>query len=308
MRTMLPLALIASLLLAACEVSDPHRDLLATGASSKASNTTWPASTQDTAVSWFGVYDPETRIENSADPLYGRLEGNAWVADSNWSEADEMRVGRAFPLGRPLAGLDSTGQPVLVVLDSFPRPTGDLYVGAFAAHVQPAADSVGPILFWTGSIAPRLIRPVPVSLTPDISATLARVADSLFQRALTEHEPMEGTPGIAVRDVHAFAVPGADSLIAVRTSAEISEGEGSDADHRGGIFMVLSSDARQVRYARFGHPEWSPHATTVRDITPILFFTIPGDQRILMFSTYWGPWESNGYGILDFATGHPLAH
>ena len=307
MRSMTRLAFIASLLLAACQLGDPHPDARATSASGKPSNTTW-STFQDTTVSWFGVYDPQTRIENSADPLYGRLEGNVWVADSNWSEADEMRVGRAFPLGRPLAALDSTGRPVLVVLDSFPRPTGDLYVGAFAAHVQPAADSVGPILFWTGSIAPRLIRPVPVSLTPDISATLARVADSLFQRALTEREPMEGTPRIAVRDVHALAVPGADSLIVVRASVEISEGEGSDADHRGGIFMVLASDARQVRYARFGHPEWGPNATTVRDITPILFFTIPGDQRILMFSTYWGPWESNGYGILDLATGHPLAH
>ena len=153
-----------------------------------------------------------------------------------------------------------------------------------------------------------MIRPITVSLTQGISATLARVTDSLFQRALTEREPMEGSLCISVRDAQAVSVPGADSLVVVRASVDISGRSGPDADDRAGVFMVLSGDARQVRYARFGHPEWSPNATTVRDIRPIVFFTIPGDQRILMFSTYWGPWEDNSYGILDLATGHPLAH
>ena len=139
---MISLAFIALLLLTACRASDAHPESLATSASRDSGNPT-PLVRRDTAVSYFGVYDPETRIENSADPLYGRLEGHAWVADSSSSEADEMRVARAFPLRRPLAGLDSTGQPAFVVLDNFPKPTDDLYVGAFAAHVEAAADSAG---------------------------------------------------------------------------------------------------------------------------------------------------------------------
>ncbi len=302
------LASIGLLLLMGCSHSQDERpDSPATKPTSSPLSTTSPLATLDSVSSYFGIYDADTRVDYLADPFYGHLTHQAWMVDSDTSHDDATRLARVFPLRHRLPGLDSAGRTRYVTLDSVPKAMGDMFVGTFAAHLEPEADKTGPILFWTGSDGPREARAVSVSLTPSLTETIGHAADSLFRIALKERPRARGTSTITLRNLHVLSVAGADSILVARADADIGVG-GESVDDRGSVFVVFDRVFHAIRYGRFGHPEWSPEAPSVRDIRPLLFFTFRGDARVYAFAAYAGPWEDNSFSILDLATGKPVAH
>jgi len=255
---------------------------------------------------FFGVFDPGSR-EYGADPLVGRLAGTRWQPDSIGSRGDFARILRPFHPGDTLPGIDSLGGMVGVVIDSLPNSMGEAE-GSIAAHIaQPRRGNIGPVLFWTRSLRPNVVRPLPQHITPEIAARVQRVADSIFALALPEAEDIDKLATIRLRDLRAFTVPGADSLLFARAAADIVRPNQQEPDDRGNIFVALSRARLRVQYGSFGHPEWSPNSVRVRIIDPVAYFSLPGDSRLLLFADYQGPWESNAFAILDLATGRPLA-
>ena len=271
------------------------------------------ATTDTSALVHFAVLDPGSR-DPSGDAFAGRyvrreqrfMQDSVMVSESTPFPLPVPSYVAAFPVRQGLSGVAADGKPVRVMVDSLVRGTGDLYEGQMAAHVvgSPAAF---PVLFWTPGVDVTVLRHSPVAIDSVTADRLRAAAESLFVAAFRDGDPdvasgariMPGAPT-------AEHVDGMDSLIVVGFRPVLHADSGTVADSLASIFVLYAPARRAVVFGRFGHPEWSAQAKNVVAILPRLYFRIGADPRIYFFGWYSGPWEDNGFGIADLASGRLL--
>lgn len=261
---------------------------------------------------YFGVIDPVSRDPN------GDAFAGYYVPREQRFHSDSIMVSpemkppfplppyvAAIPGHRALAGVTPAGAPAEVVVDRLVPPEGDLYEGTLSAHV--IGTQVYPVLFWTPGVDLTVLHHTAVTLDSASYSTLRAAAESLFTAALHDGDP-DVMPGVrmVLGDARVEHVEGMDSLVVVGYRPVLHADSAGVADSLASIFMVYSPIRRRVVFGRFGHPEWSAQAMHIAAINPLVYFRLGRDPRTYFFGWYSGPWEDNGYGVAELATGRIL--
>ena len=157
------------------------------------------------------------------------------------------------------------------------------------------------VLMWWGPDAPRYLLQRSAAVSPSLETSLRRAADSLWRLAVRDLPADDRQLRYHIGHQYASQVDAVPGITYVWKQAITSRD-----DERGSFFFLVDARTDRIVLARFGHPEWSPRSS-ITQIRPRMFFTMPGDPRVFMLAQHSGGWESSGWAVVDASDGHVIA-
>ncbi len=155
-------------------------------------------------------------------------------------------------------------------------------------------------LAWCGGRKP-IVLALKKASQNDLERLPSEPVDALIQAALGELRE----PAAAFGSSWTVERTAAD-LIAPQYLIERQRVTFSGGDNRGYVFRVWHLPEKKVLWQRFGHPEWSPQASNVHEVSAELFFRLPDRKGILMLGRFGQGWESTANAVYRLDDGAAL--
>jgi hypothetical protein len=218
--------------------------------------------------------------------------------------AAAKRILAKLPLHKRLTGIDLGGKPAQIAVERV-EPEPDLEHFSVEVKYIKGTSKTG-VLFGTSALPIRLLHSLSTFLSADIESALSEDAMRLWVKHLPERADDEQPKSFQFRKPTVTQFQEAPEIITVYYPVDIEEQDGAH-DDRGSFFFIYSRTDRRVVYSEFGHPEWSPGATTLI-IKPEMYFRMGSKPDLYLLGEHQGGWEDWGHAIFNLRTGKTVLY
>lgn len=217
-------------------------------------------------------------------------------------------------------GYDPNGKKGLVKLNTQHIMHGE-FDGfyQFVEILEPLSSNDYPVLFTTGPDIVKVLAFETSKEKRDAPAAIKRIITELFNKAVSCLAPEERYDDLITKSpLYDDMIIGEPLVYKIKKNIShnvsiylyplelvMKFNNFIKIDDRATAFILFDNDHQKILFSSFGHPEWSPmRCSSIRNIKPILAFTLEGFKDPLILVYYQGPWESYfEYAILNLRNG-----